>query len=76
MEAMYIDARLAQLTALLEAEGVLAAGVRAAGHEREIAVVEALPSVASRLAVLAPAIRALGFQYVTVDLAAADHDDD
>jgi hypothetical protein len=45
-------------------------GVRAAGPEREIAVVEAPPTELGALAGLAREIRALGFRFVTLDLAA------
>lgn len=78
------DARVGRLATLVASEGVDAKGVRVAGHEREIAVIEALPSSTPRLASLAPAVRVLGFRYVTVDLAATsdrvatalDDDDD
>lgn len=65
------DARVNGVAALLEAEGIDANGVHAAGHQREIAVMAAPPSSAPRLAALAPAIRVLGFRYVTIDLAGA-----
>ncbi len=62
------DPRLERTRALLAASDVAFARVRAAGHTREILVVEGDPSSADELARLAPAIRALGFRYVTVDL--------
>lgn len=65
------DPPLDRVAALVEAENIDADGVRVAGHEREIVVIEARPSNAFRLASLAPEIRALGFRYVTVDLAMA-----
>jgi hypothetical protein len=48
-------------------------GVRAAGHAQDIAVIAAAPAEAAQLAALGTEIRALGFRYVTIDLA---HDRD
>lgn len=44
------------------------AGVDAAGHEHEILVVRARPALAPQIATLAPALKRLGFRYITVDL--------
>jgi hypothetical protein len=44
--------------------------VEIAGHGRDVAVVHADETDPLRLAALAPAIKAAGFRYVTIDLAA------
>jgi len=61
--------RLEGARRLLRSAGV-AARVEAAGRELEIAAVSAAVSDVARLRELAPAIRALGFQYVALDLGA------
>jgi hypothetical protein len=63
------DERLVRLAALLREEGVPFTDLRSAGHEREIAIIDADLVQAPRLSVIAPAIKALGFRYVTLDLA-------
>jgi hypothetical protein len=61
--------RLASLEALLDRACVAYSGVRAAGRESEIAVIEAPVTEVTALATLAREIRLLGFRYTTVDLA-------
>ncbi|HET9984820.1 MAG TPA: hypothetical protein VFQ38_14580 [Longimicrobiales bacterium] len=63
------DPRLAAAEEVLRREGVVGARVSAAGHQREIAVVEVEADALARLAELAPEIKALGFRYVAIDLA-------
>jgi hypothetical protein len=63
---------LAEVAALLDAECLPYAGLRVAGHENEIVIVEAEPSLAKRLAELGEAIRARGFRYITIDLGIAE----
>jgi hypothetical protein len=61
--------RLASLEALLDRACVAHTGVRAAGLEGEIAVIDAPVTEVAALATLAPEIRRLGFRYTTIDLA-------
>ncbi|MBX6362986.1 MAG: hypothetical protein IRZ00_03880 [Gemmatimonadetes bacterium] len=63
------DARAVAAENLLGREGLPGVRVSVAGHQREIAVVEAEPAALVRLAELAPEIKALGFRFVTIDLA-------
>jgi hypothetical protein len=60
------DSRLDRLSALLEREGVTGASCTAAGAQCDIAVVDGVEPL--RLASLAPAIRALGFRFVAIEL--------
>jgi hypothetical protein len=62
-----MDERLAPVRLLLERHG-LATSVSVAGTEGEIVAVGAPPEQRPQLADLAPAIRALGFRYVAIDL--------
>ena len=61
--------RDARARALLEAEG-LAADVRSAGADGEIAAVAAGPSSLDALRALTPRLRELGYRYVAIDLTA------
>lgn len=54
--------------ALLHEHGLTGARVRAEGHADEVAAVSAPPEAVSTLVELAPAIKALGFRYVALDL--------
>ncbi|HLU25552.1 MAG TPA: hypothetical protein VKZ58_07585 [Longimicrobiales bacterium] len=54
--------------ALLHENGLPGARVRAEGHAEEIAAVNVPPESVAKLAALAPAIKALGFRYVALDL--------
>lgn len=65
---MDVAARIAAVERLLRERGVEGAVVRAAGHESEIAAVEAPRESATVLAALAPEIKALGFRYVALEL--------
>lgn len=62
------DPRVRDAERLLAEHGVTGARVRIAGHEREIAAVAAPPDAFPRLVELAPALRALGFRYVALEL--------
>lgn len=62
--------RLTALKTLLDRACVAWTGVRAAGRDEEIAVVEAPSTELAALAGLAREIRVLGFRYITLDLAA------
>ena len=62
------DSRLAALEALLHGCGLDDVLPSTAGDRQEIAVLTADPRLAHRLADLAHEIRALGFDYVTLDL--------
>ncbi len=62
------DARIAAVERLLRERGIEGARVRAAGHNAEIAAVEAPVAAAGALTALAPEIKALGFRYVALDL--------
>ena len=63
--------RLTSLEALLDRSSVAHTGVRAAGLESEIAVIDAPVTEVAALATLAREIRLLGFRYTTIDLAHA-----
>lgn len=63
--------RLASLEALLDRACVAHTGVRAAGREHEIAVIDAPVTEVAALATLAREIRLLGFRFTTIDLAHA-----
>ncbi len=63
--------RLTSLEALLDRSSVAHTGVRAAGLESEIAVIDAPITEVAALATLAREIRLLGFRYTTIDLAHA-----
>lgn len=62
------DLRVPAVCALLQRAAIPFAAVRTAGHADEIAVIETEAALLSRLARLAPEIKALGFRYVTLDL--------
>lgn len=62
--------RLEGVRRLLRSAGVRGATVAAAGHESEIAAVVAPVSALTRLRELAPAVKALGFRYVALELGA------
>jgi hypothetical protein len=61
--------RLASLEALLGRACIAHTGVRAAGLENEIAVIDAPVTEVAALATLAREIRQLGFRFTTLDLA-------
>lgn len=63
------DARAVAAENILRREGLAGVRVGVAGHQREIAVVEAKPEALARLAEIAPEIKALGFRFVAIDLA-------
>jgi hypothetical protein len=63
------DERVEAVEALLRREGIEGAQVSAAGGAGEIAALSVEHRHAARLAALAPAIKALGFKYVALDLA-------
>lgn len=69
------DPRLARVAALLRDRAVAFFRLRAAGQANDILVIEGDLAAAERIATLAPAIKPLGFRYVTVDLACAEEDD-
>ncbi len=62
------DPRVRAAERLLAERGVTGARVSVAGHERDIAAVVAPPETFARLVELAPAIRALGFRYIALEL--------
>lgn len=63
------DARSEQVRAALDAAGFTDAGVLVAGHDESIAVITNVPAGrVAEVARLAPAIRAAGFRYVTLDI--------
>jgi hypothetical protein len=63
------DARLAGARAILGRAGFGNAEVTSAGHDASIAVIAGLaPGDLEALAALAPAIKALGFHYLTLDI--------
>lgn len=66
------DLRAAAAERLLRERGIPGARVSAAGHEDEIAAVVAPARCAARIAELAPEVKALGFRYVALDLAAGE----
>lgn len=65
------DERELRAEALLRANGLDEVRVTAVGQPPEIAAVQAPVALAARLAELAPAVRALGFRYVALDLTTA-----
>lgn len=65
------DLRVERARSLLAGEG-MGVALSAAGVNGEILAVHAGPECREALARLAPEIRSLGFQYVTIDLAASD----
>lgn len=66
---MNSDTRLAEARALVRGGGFAQADVEVAGHDGSIAVITNVSaSAAGALAQLAPAIKALGFRYVTIDI--------
>ena len=64
--------RAGKAAAVLAAEG-LSWPVRSAGMEGEIAAVAAPPSSLEAVRRVAPALRSLGYRYVALDLAGAEH---
>lgn len=64
------DERIRAVEALLSREGIEDAHVSVAGGAGEVAALSVTYHHAARLAALAPAIKALGFKYVALDLAA------
>lgn len=67
--------RLVAARALL-AEGGVYAPVSTAGAAGEIIAVRGTPELRERLTGLAPAIRALGYRYVALELSGTDNDDE
>jgi PP-loop superfamily ATP-utilizing enzyme len=72
------DPRIAQAERVLAGHGV-AADVSVEGHEREIAAVRVAGDAWARMlgdegAAIAAEVKALGFRYVALDLAAPDDD--
>jgi hypothetical protein len=65
--------RLARLHALLADEGIVPGGIRAGGPDGEIAIVRGV--ALERLQAISARVRALGFRYVGLDLAALNEDD-
>lgn len=62
-------ARHAAVRAVLDAAGLADAQLLVAGHDRSIAVIGNVPpGRLAEVAVLAAAIRAAGFRYVTLDI--------
>ena len=59
--------RLAAAREALKDAGI-AAPVRATGIDGEIAAITGRPALRERLAEVAPALRAIGFQYIALDL--------
>jgi len=70
------DGRLGAVRELLEGAGLAGAGVAAAGHQREIAVIRAPRHAVPLLGALAPRIKALGFRYVALDLSMSQESSD
>lgn len=66
------ESRCAAAERLLRERGIPDPRVRVAGHEREIAAVAVPIGALSRLGELAGEVKALGFEYVAVDLTAAE----
>lgn len=66
------DPRIAALHALLHEHGLSEVRASVAGSHREIAALSAHPHHAVELALLADAIKDLGFLYVALDLEAAE----
>jgi glutathione synthase/RimK-type ligase-like ATP-grasp enzyme len=64
------DERAARAQALLRRHGLHDAVVSTAGAAAEVAAIQAPPETAATLRRLAPALRALGFRYVALDLSA------
>lgn len=70
------DPRVDGVHALLREREIRATGVRVSGFDGQILVLEARAALLPRLALVAPAIKALGFRYVAMDLAhVGDHHD-
>jgi hypothetical protein len=67
--------RLSAARALLADAGVFAPA-SPAGMEGEIIAVRGKPELRVRLTELAPAIRALGYRYVALELSGEDNDDE
>lgn len=65
-----VTERLARVQRLLDEAGLSGATVDVAGHASEIAAVTAPVSQVARLRELAPAVKALGFRYVALELGA------
>ena len=65
-------ARLQRVRRLLDFAGLTGAKVAVAGHESEIVAVAAPASELARLRELAPAMKALGFRYVALELGAGN----
>lgn len=63
-----VDTRVAAAERLIRERGISGAVVRAAGHQAEIAAVEAPRDAVAALTALAPEIKALGFRYVALEL--------
>lgn len=72
MQAGSRNERTAAVAALLAKEGVICEGVSVAGANEDVAVIRCRDIDSDRLAALAPRIKALGFHWVTVDLAAVE----
>lgn len=73
------DSRVAEAERVFAIHGV-AADVSVEGHEREIAAVRVAEDAWGRIlgdegAAIAAEVKALGFRYVALDLAAPDDDD-
>ena len=66
------EEREARAAAVLEAEG-LPWRVRSVGLDGEIAAVSAPPSMLDAVRAVAPRLRTLGYRYVALDLADAEH---
>ena len=64
-----VQARIAAAERVLRAAGIRNAGVAALGHTRDVAAVRVAPVSFDAVAALAPALKSLGFRYVTLDLA-------
>lgn len=63
------DARFEQVRAALDAAGLTDARVLVAGHDESVAVITNVPAArVADVARIAPAIRAAGFRYVTLDI--------
>lgn len=65
-----LAARVDAVRRLLRSAGLAGAKVETAGHESDIAAVAAPASELARLQELAPAMKALGFRYVALELGA------
>ncbi|MEJ2679695.1 MAG: hypothetical protein P8174_11585 [Gemmatimonadota bacterium] len=65
-----LAARVDAVRRLLRSAGLAGAKVGTAGHESDIAAVAAPASELARLRALVPAVKALGFRYVALELGA------